>query len=306
MSDLETRWPFTRAQAIAAGITPMMLRGPRFRQLYRGVYVDARVASSPEIRTLGALLTHPTGAFASHHGAARVHRLPAPDTASEHVSVLRKADRRRRDGITSHLAVAQPVMTVRGIPVSTPVHLFIDLASCLGLVDLVVLGDAIVRRNLASPEQIIEACASWDGRYAREARRAAGHVRGKVDSAMESRLRMLIMLAALPEPEVNRSLHDDSGRLVCRLDLSYPDLLVAVEYDGQQHREDLGQWDKDIDRGEWLARRGWRLLPVISRGIYRRPDQTLERVYTALRQRSCPDLPRVMSEAWRPHFPVRP
>jgi very-short-patch-repair endonuclease len=92
---------------------------------------------------------------------------------------------------------------------------------------------------------------------------------------------------------------------VCRVDLSYPELRIAIEYDGQQHREDLRQWNKDIDREDWLERHGWRVLSVISTGIYRRPDQTVARVYTALEQRGCTGLPRVPSDEWRVHFPVK-
>lgn len=305
MPELDTRSPFTRTQALAAGITPGALRGPGLAQLFRGVYLAAGVAFQPELRVRAALLTHPRDAFASHHSAAKVYGLPVPATSVEHVSIFDRSDRRRRDGIVGHVAAPQEVATVRRIRLSTPTQLFADLATYLDLVDLVVLGDAIVRRRLATPAQIVAACAARQGRSARKARRAAGYVRANVDSAMESRLRMLIVLAGLPEPEVNLELRNDSHILMCQLDLSYPGVKLAIEYDGQQHREDTTRWDNDIARGDWLARNGWRLLPVVSRGIYRRPDQTVERVHAALKQRGCPNLPRVLSDEWRVHFPVR-
>ncbi len=305
MPELDTRWPFTRAQATAAGITPAMLRGPRFTQLFRGVYVASGIPFHPEIRIRGALLTHPPDAFASHHSAADLYGLPVPSTPVVHLSVFADVDRRRRDGIASHVAPPQELSCVRGIRLSAPVQLFIDLAAHLGLVDLVVLGDAMVRRKLTTTEKLVAACAAWEGRHARAARRAAGYVRAKVDSAMESRLRMLIVLAGLPEPEVNLELRNEFGILVAKPDLSYPDLKIAIEYDGQQHREDLAQWDHDIDRGTWFDRNGWRVVPVISKGIYRRPDQTIERVHEKLQERGCRALPRVLSHEWRTHFPVR-
>ena len=46
--------------------------------------------------------------------------------------------------------------------------------------------------------------------------------------ANESRLRMLIVLAGLPEPKVNHKLLDERGRVRRRLDLSYPDLRLIV------------------------------------------------------------------------------
>jgi hypothetical protein len=46
-------------------------------------------------------------------------------------------------------------------------------------------------------------------------------------------------------------------------------------------------------------------VPVFSRGIYRRPDRTLERVAAALRSRGA-KLPPRFDDEWRLHFPVRP
>lgn len=69
---------------------------------------------------------------------------------------------------------------------------------------------------------------------------------------MESRLRMLIVLAGLPEPEVNREVLDAHGRLLHRFDLSHPHHKILVEYEARQHREDLDQWDHDTDRRDWL------------------------------------------------------
>lgn len=305
MASLDTHLPFTRPQALAAGISPTVLQGPRFTAVFRGVHVGSGVPLAREIRARAALLTHPVGAYVSHHTAAELLGLPVPHSPLVHVSVFERRDRRRRDGIRSHLARRQSLMTLRGIPICTPVGLFLDMAAHLDLVDLVVLGDAIVRRKLATVSELVAAADRWQERHGAAARRAARHVRAKVDSAMESRLRMLLVLAGLPEPEVNRELRNDSGIVLAALDLSYPEVKLAIEYDGQQHRADLGQWNSDIDRGEWLTRDGWRILPVISTGIYRRPDQTIERVHNALVQLRYPGLPRRLSEDWRAYFPVR-
>ena len=54
-----------------------------------------------------------------------------------------------------------------------------------------------------SAEGLRDAALAWHGRGAKLARRAARFVRDGVDSAMETRLRMLLVLAGLPAPEVN-------------------------------------------------------------------------------------------------------
>jgi len=301
------RRPFTRADAIAAGVSESALKGPNFRRIFRGVYIHVSVPAHPLTRIRAALLIHPGVAFASHLSGARVYELPVPDGPDEHISVFDHADRRRRAGIRNHVAkAAAPVTVVKGVRVSEPGQLFVELASLLGLVDLVVAGDDLVRRKRTTPEELQVACAASDDTHAAKSRRAAGYVRRKVDSPMESRLRMLLMLAGFPEPEVNHEVYDEYGRMRYKFDLCYPDLKLIVEYDGRHHREDLDQWDHDTDRRDWLDHNGWMIVTVFSRGVYRRPDLTIARVHAALRSRNCTTLPRVLSQDWRPFFPVRP
>jgi very-short-patch-repair endonuclease len=304
---LETRRPFTRADAIAADVSPKQLRGSRFRRIFRGVYVDAGIPDHPLIRAQAALALHPANAYASHVSAARIYRVPVPKISDEHVTVSEVGDRSRVAGIHCHVAERPPteVRTLDGVRVSAPCVMFVELASVLDLVDLVVVGDALARLKLASPQQLVGWCAASTDRFAVAARRAAGYVRERVDSAMETRLRMLIVLAGLPEPEVNFEISDETGHLLYRLDLSYPDLRLVIEYDGRQHAEDVHQWGHDLDRREWFDDEKWRVLIVTSKGIYQEPERTLQRIHKALAERGCPVLPRRLSDAWRPYFPAR-
>src|SRR5690349_17280691 len=135
---LDLRQPFTRNQALAAGITPQMLRGPRFRSIFRNVYLGATVPLTPRLRVHPALTVTPAGAFASHASAARVLEVPIPTLPDEHVTVLRQQDRRRRPGIRWHVVATPQTQAIGGIRVSGPEQLFVELASLLSLVDLVI------------------------------------------------------------------------------------------------------------------------------------------------------------------------
>jgi len=298
---LDVRRPFTRAQAVAAGIPAGALRRSSFQRIFRNVYIHASVPLAPLVVIQAALLIHPRGAFASHASAARVYDVPLPTLPDEHITVFADQDRRRRPGIRNHVAArGRKVVMVRGLPVSTPEDMFVELSELLGLVDLVVVGDALVRAKLTTPEALIARCADAGPL----ARRAAALVRRDVDSPMETRLRLLIVLAGLPEPKINHKIYRRDGSVRYRFDLSYPEFKILVEYDGRQHRDDLDQWDADTDRQDWFDHNGWMRVPVFSRGIYRRPDKTLERVAAALRSRGA-RLPRRLSGDWRAHFPVR-
>ena len=302
---LETRRPFTRADAIAAGIPLRELRGSRFRRIFTGVYVDARVPDHPLVRAQAALVIHPPSAFASHVTAARVLGLPVPPHPAEHVTVLCAADRSKRQGITCHVGPPDDVVQVSGVRVSRPHRMFIELASLLSLVDLVVVWDALVRQRLTTPEALLEACRASQERHASAAARAAAFVRQEVDSPMETRLRMLIVLAGLPEPEVKHKIRDVDGRVRRRFDLSYPSIRLIVEYDGRQHIEVKENWLTDLDRREELDETGWRIVVVTSDGIYKHPAATVLRVHRALRAQGWRGLPTRTSDAWRVHFPGR-
>lgn len=301
---LDLRRPFTRAQALGAGITDAVLRGPRFQRVCHGVYTCSTVDVSARIRLEAVLLVHPDSAWASHASAGRVYGLPLPVLPEDHVAVQHRADRRRVGAVRHHLAApGSRVRTLHGIRVSAPNQLFVELAEQLNLVELVVAGDALVRWHGVTPGQLVKAARERPGSVGALARRAASLVRPEVDSPTESKLRMLLVLAGFPEPTVNHTIRWPDGEVRFRFDLSYPRLKVLVEYDGRQHRNDLDRWDADLARRDWLDANGWIVVPVVARGLYRRPDETLARVRSAL-ARAGVAVPTHTSDEWRRFFPV--
>lgn len=295
--------PFTRADAVAAGVSEHMLRGSRFRRLFRGVYVCADVPDSPLLRLDGALLLLPPRAAASHLSAAAVFELPVPPFSDVHTVVRRGWLESRIDGIQVHEARgARHVIEHRGYRVVCPTRTFVDLADLLGLVDLVVVGDAMVRVGLCTPQQLVEEAASASTRHAELARRAAALVRPRVDSPMETRVRLLLVLAGLPEPETNLDAYTPERAWIARPDLSYPGLRIAIEYDGRHHDDDADQRERDIGRSEAYERYGWRVIVVTARRFYREPALLVSRVLAALQERGHPQAPAQMAMTWVGYF----
>jgi len=305
MSDqLDTSRPFTRADAVAAGVDTKVLRSSRFRRLFRMVYVS-RDAVDPHTLVRAALVIHPSTAYASHHSAARFYGLPVPHDPDVHVTVLAADDRRHRRGIRCHVTTHEPqVIEPDGIRVSHPFQMFVELAGVLDLVNLVVVGDALVKMFEISPERLLVYCRTSERHHAATASLAASYVRIGVDSPMETRLRMLIVLAGLPEPTVNLRFYDEHGHVRRRLDLSYPAIQLIVEYDGRQHAESLEQWGEDLDRREEFDDAEWRILVVRADGIYKHPERTLLRIRRQLMARGWPQVPP-LGDGWRVHFPGR-
>jgi len=204
---LDLTRPFTVAQGRAAGMSVRELG--RFRRLFAGVLLAPEVRVTPLLRAEAALLGYSGHAFASHATAARALDLPIPTLPGEHVTVLDRRHRHRRAGIACHHLPQARVTRVEGVPVSAPEQCFVELGTLLGLVDLVVVGDHLARRGMVTPEQLAAFAAETRIRGSDAARQAAGYVRDRVDSPMESRVRMLLVLAGLPEPEVNPTFRDD-------------------------------------------------------------------------------------------------
>ncbi|WP_235508697.1 hypothetical protein [Terrabacter sp. Root85] len=291
--------PFLRSEArhLSDG---QLRRG--YRALFHGVYVRHRTPVGDLELAEAALLVAEQGSYVSHHTAARLLGAVAPDHPDVHVTSRRL--RVKGAGLTGHRAKAeQQVVLWRGIRMTSPVQTFLDLAHCLTLVDLVVLGDSLVRRRRTTPDELVSATRARRGPYSRLARRAAALVRAGVDSPMETRLRLLIVLAGLPEPEVDHRVHDDGGTLLRRYDLSYLPFRLIIEYDGRQHAESDEQWLSDIGRDEALDDEQIRRLVVVSRDIYSTPANTLARITRAMRRAGMP-VPRLRHE-WRRHFPSR-
>lgn len=299
----DPKQPFLRAEGLASGITEKALRGPGYRRLFRSVLVSSATPATPLQRVRGALTLQHEEAWASHVSAARVKGAPVPTIADEHVSVAHQKLRRHHKGIRCHVGDATGVVVERGIRVSDDVSMFIELGGQLGLVDLVVVGDWLVRRRGLSPQQLVQACERSRHRDARRALTAARYVRRDVDSPMETRLRMLLVLAGLPEPQVNLTIRDELGEVVRRYDLSYPVVRVAVEYDGRLHVEVVQNWEDDLERRADIDEDGWRLVVVVGSGIYKDPLRTLRRVHRVLLARGLPGVPLRLLDDWRPHFP---
>lgn len=278
------------------------MRGPAYRRLFHGVYAPADLTPTQTVRARAALLLAPKGALLARHSAAALWGGVVPARPDIQLDIP-PGSRLRVSGVDARVRRAPGAELHHGLPVTSPTQTFLDLAGDLDLVDLVVLGDSLVRAGVVTPPQLVAAATAFPGRRARHVRRAAALVRVGVDSPMETRLRLLIVLAGLPEPVVNHPLRDDTGRVRYRLDLAYPQWRMAIEYDGRQHAENTAQWRWDVQRREDLDADGWRLVVVLSGDLYRSPSRTLDRVVSAARAQGVSL--RLRSDEWRQYFPQR-
>lgn len=305
---LDTSHPFTRAEALAVGLTDVELHSRYFQRLFHGLYVRAGTNIGVQVMTAAALHICPPGSYASHETAAALWGASVGDLNEVHVTVPKGSSRSERRGILAHRATTdQNPRLHRRLLVSDPTRVFLELAAARkDLVELIAVADSLVRHKRTTPESLIAAAEGYTGKGCRLARRAASYVRAGVDSPSESRLRMLIVLGGLPEPQANHVLRHQDGEWSRRLDLCYPELKLIIEYDGRHHTKVRANWLSDIKRREALEADGWRFVIITSEGLYDSPLETLQRVRLALAERGCHVGSRRIPAEWHRLFTDRP
>ena len=280
------------------------LLSQRYERLFFDVYVcrGARVTTARLAKA--ALAVSAAGSYASHSTAAAIWGAVVPDSEHVHVSVPDEQPRCERRGIKAHRASPNTVVVEHaGVRLSSPLDCLLEMAAAgVGLVDLVVAGDSLLKRKRFTLDQVKLAAAGWTGRGAKVARRAARLMRQGVDSPMESRLRMLIVLAGLPEPEVNLIMRQGDGSWSLRFDLYFRAFKLVIEYDGEQHSL---TWKADARRREEIDKLGWRIVVVHREGIYQDPRETLDRISDALRERGARRVRRTYKAEYARYFPGR-
>lgn len=303
MSEFDPQIPFRSAAGLANGLSRRELDSRRFHHLYRDCYVSSGRPVNFQLRAEAALEMVPGAYGLSHQSSITWLGGVAPDTPDIHLAVPHEL-KCELPGIRPHRYRRPPVLwTRRGIPCTAPQQSFVDMAPSTDLVELVVIGDSLVRRTSVTPEGLTKFARESHAAGVGRARRAAAFVRSRVDSAQETRTRMLIVLAGLPEPKVDHRFYGQDGELLRRIDLAYEQIRLGVEYDGRQHVERKAQWSGDIRRREFFDDLEWRFITVISPDIWTTPGQTVIRVRDALVRRGV-KVPH-LSDEWRLHFPER-
>ena len=272
---------FRSRDVIARGLlTPDALRSSAWRRIYRGVYADAELTDGPGLRIAAASLLVPVCAVFSGRSAAFL--LGAEELVEPATPIDVTVPPGRRFGPVAGLRIREAplpdadVRRGRGFRCTTAVRTAVDLARHEPPADAVPALDVLFHRRIAVVEEVLAAVAALPtGRGSRRAREVLALVDGRAESPQESRLRVLLASAGLPAvPQF--VVRADDGTFVARVDLAYPDLRIAIEYDGLWHA-DGEQFRKDRRRLNALVAAGWIVLHVTA-GDLRRPDELVDRV----------------------------
>ena len=276
--------PFTRATALAAGLSAKQLRCAAYRRLLHDVYVDASVPDSVELRAGAVRLVLPDDAVVGYTASAWLQGADVRDRRMLDVEVIaQRGDQIRRAGIaaTSALLEDADITEVLGVPVTTPTRTAFDLARRKDLIEAVVGIDAMLNRggcDLAELRDYTATHRKW--RYVRTVDEALTHAEPLSESPMETRQRMRFVLAGLPRPRAQTPVADASGRVFAYIDNGYEQYRVGADYDGEYHGE---QWRHDLERQERIRDQDWWHRRFTSLHIGRHWPSMVDHVGRALR-----------------------
>lgn len=266
---------FSRAEALKAGLPPGALRRRGIDRVGRAMYSDAGTTLTA-VEVARAVAREFEGAWVSHTTAALVHDLWLPNSFSKdipHVTRPCPGSRPRGAGVSGHRASAEDdeLVLINEVRTSSPARTWLELAGLFTLDDLIILGDHLVRiprprfESRSTPHTTRQTLLDLSRRHPRmpgaaRAREALALIRVGADSPMETKLRLAIARAGLPEPELQIAL-DPKDPYTLHADLGYRAARIAIQYDGGAHLTSEQQ-SRDNRRDTAFSLNGWRYIKV--------------------------------------------
>lgn len=266
----------------------------------RGVRADRELTTLRE-RGSAFVRVIPEHCAFSHGTAAQLLGIPVPRRIERRadLDVMRPSSRPplMREGVRSHRGLERRQVLFRDrLPVTSPADTWCDLAGPsmrLTVDELIEAGDAVA--ELISPTRlrsevhplVLPGEDGWEEdpvlrgfvqmmATLKQRRRHKGkallleafpHLRPRVWSPMETRLRLILIRAGLPEPMLNLTVNfaDGGGRMLTG-DLVWPRLMVIGEYHGRMHLQ-LRTRSQDSDKRGLAEADGWRVIEVFSHHV---------------------------------------
>jgi hypothetical protein len=296
---------FTLAEARRAGVADHRLRGSDLESPFRLVYRRVSTAPAPQVRQSA----HAPPEWKSRHlqlaqaftkimdpdsffcgrTAALLWGLPVPRRSSDALEVGRLAPlRATRRGSVRGIQVRPGLVELRrhrGLILTSPATTWAMLAAQLSVEELIVVGDAIVfrprypgtqrlkREPLGTLDELRETMENGRRRGILRLREAFPQIREASASPPETHMRLRLIDAGLPEPELDFDVRDREGRLLGCSEAAYPEYRLAFEYESEHHRVDRAQWNRDIEKYHDYAEAGWSVIRSTADLLYRRTGE---------------------------------
>lgn len=281
--------PFIGSEALATGAVNRYELDRDYRRLLPNIYIDKRSVLSLRQRAVAAWLWSGRDAVVAGAAAADLHgaNWVPDDIAIELIGT--KA--RTPTGVIARqdLIYAEEITHIGELPVTSPDRTAFDVARRGPLGAAVARLDALARATGFAADDVLRLARRHPrARGLRQLDQAMRLFDAGAQSPKETWLRLMLIGAGYPEPQTQIPVLGPDGCPRYFLDMGWEELMLAVEYDGVQHADQLGY---DIVRGEYVTAAGWTNVRVAAG--QRRP-QILARVG------------REWGRLWRPESGIAP
>lgn len=258
--------PFIGSEVLAAQTLSRHELRTRYDAIHPDVYVVKGVGLTAEARAVAAWLwTGRTGVVAGQSAAA-LHgaKWVDDDAPAQVLHANRRPPRSDDDGVRQAVEcwsdgyLADEVQYIHGVATTTPARTALDLACRLPIAAAVAAIDALARATGVDTAAVEALTRRYSGRRSiRRARIVLGLVDSGAESPQETRLRLLFVRAGFPPPQTQIPVRDEHGRVVAVLDMGWPDVMVAADYEGDHHRTSRRRFNNDIRRHDTVIGLGW-------------------------------------------------
>ena len=251
-------------------LTRKQLRSPAWHRLRQDIYADAALEVTHRLLISAVGLVLPEGAGFTGLSAAVLWGVPDVAGPRDPVEVVLPSGQRWHPGAGVRVHRASQAVRLERIGRWKCTG---RVATAMGLIrrgpedDAVVLLDRLLAGGMVRLDDVHDAVADLPrARGSAQARRVAALAVEFADSPQETRLRLVIVGAGLPTPVPQFRVFDAEG-FVAWVDLAYPELRIAIEYDGLWHAERRAFLD-DRRRLNRLVAAGWVVLHVTAEDLH--------------------------------------
>lgn len=259
--------PFIGSEAVAAGRVRKHQLRSRYIAMFPDVYTDK---SGDDLtiyhRATAAWLWSRRGGVIAGLTASRLH---GADYIEDRLPIeLAWSGRRPPAGIVTHKVqlAADDVVVRGGLPFTSVERTAFDIGRRGTLDESIARLDALGNATGCTADAVRRLALEHHGaRGMRQLVAALDLYDAGAESPPETWLRLLLIRAGYPRPATQIPVRSADGKRQYYLDMGWGDYKLAVEYDGDHHRNDPRQFAHDILRSEDLDELGWTRIRVVKR-----------------------------------------
>ena len=271
------------SESVTAGVvTPYALRS-RYIALHPDVYLPRAAVLDAVTRAEAAWLWSRRRGVVAGSSASALHGAKWVDPGSPAELIYDNRHRPPNIRTFADRLADDETTEINRMLVTTPARTALDLACRNPINRAVAAIDALANATELKFADVELLAQRYRGRRGiRRARSVLDLVDAGAESPRETWLRLLLLRAGFPRPRTQIPVYDEFNQLIARLDMGWEDAMIAAEYDGDHHRTDRRQFNRDIARTEALTAMGWILVRITSEDT---PAVIIRRVESAFARR---------------------